>query len=125
MEVSLYCFYLGVVGLWDLWIGVFNPFWEFSVIISFGYRLFPLPCSGLFSVFILSPCCFCCVAALLVWASEWTDPVPSVGGRSDMVQGGDCSPLCPECTQPSLPGPGSEWSPGIWQRQQDLPEVGG
>lgn len=99
------------MGLWDLWIGVFNPSWEFLVIISFGYRLFPLPCSGLFSACMLSPCCFCCAAALLVWASEWTDPVPSVGGQSAMVQGGDCSPLCPACTQPSLPGPGSRWSP--------------
>ena len=71
----------------------------------------PLPCSGLFSACILSPCCFCCAAALLVWASEWTDPVPSMGGQSAIVQGGDCSPLCPACTQPSLPGPGSGWSP--------------
>lgn len=73
----------------------------------------------------LSPRRFCSAAALLPWASEWADPALSVGGRSDVMQGEHCSPLCPECTQPST------WAwipmepPGIWQSQQDLPEVGG
>lgn len=57
------CGTLGSMG-WCLQsvLGVFGHYFS-------GYRLLPLPCSGLFSAFMLSPCCFA------VWLPSWCGPL--------------------------------------------------